>query len=144
MATDTGTRAVTRSRPRPLARWLGAAMLAEAITLGLASWVHRDNSLSLGFVALPGEHFPDAATPEAVIAAVLAIGALVVLTAPARARRVALAADAFAILGTAIGIVAVATSTRPSITGDLTYHASLMAALLITFAQLIRSGRAIR
>jgi voltage-gated potassium channel Kch len=144
MATGTGTRAVTHVRPRPVARWLGGALLAEAITLGLASWLHRDNSLSLGFATLHGEHFPGAATPEAVIAAVLAIGALVVLTAPARARRVALAAAAFAILGTAIGIVAVVTSTRPSITGDLTCHASLMAALLITLALLIRSGRAVR
>lgn len=126
------------SRPR---RWPGVAMLAEAVTFGIASYLHLDGRIPLGFVTITGEHFRDAAIPEAIIGSVLAAGALCLLAGAARGRGIALAVTGFAIAGTAVGIGAVSSSGRPSITADLAYHAVIMAALLVTFAGLLAAGR---
>ena len=73
--------------------------------------------------------------------AILAAGAAIVLTAPDRARRAALFATGFGVLA---GMAFVATSGRPSITIDLTYHAILLAALTTTLVLLaLRRPRAV-
>ena len=107
-------------------------MLAEAATLGFASYLHHDGRIPLGFTAIHGEQFPAASIPEAVIGAVLAAGAAIVLTAPARSRRAALFATGFGIFGVTVGTVFVLTSGRPSVTIDLTYHTILLVALIST------------
>ncbi len=118
-------------------RWIGGLMLAEAVTFGVASYLHLQGRIPLGFTTISGEHFPDAATPEAIIGAVVAAGALLVLAAPGRARRAALGVTGFAILGVAVGLAAVAGRSTGNVAADLTYHALIMAALLVTFAVLL-------
>lgn len=111
-------------------------LLAEAATLGLASYLHRDGSIPLGFTTIHGENFQAASLPEAIIGAVLAAGALAVLAAPARTRWAALVATGFAIVGFVVGVSIVLTSGRPSVAGDLTYHGIGLAALLATLIAL--------
>ena len=123
-------------------RWPGAAMLAEAVTFGIASYLHLDGRIPLGFATITGESFRDAAIPEAIIGSVLASGAVWLLAGAARGRGIALGVTGFAIFGTAVGIGAVSSSGRASITADLTYHAIMMAALLVTFAVLLPRRRA--
>jgi hypothetical protein len=117
-------------------------MLAEAVTFGIASYLHLDGRIPLGFATITGEHFRDAAIPEAIIGGVLAAGAVWLLAGAARGRAAALGVTGFAIFGTAVGIGAVSSSGRASITADLTYHAIIMAALLATFAALLARRRA--
>lgn len=117
-------------------RLFGVLMLAEAATLGIASYLHRDGQLPLGFTVIHGEQFASASIPEAVIGAVLAAGAATVLAVPARARRAAVFATAFGIFGFVVGTVFVLTSGRPSITADLTYHAVLLAVLIASLVVL--------
>jgi heme A synthase len=112
------------------------AMLAEAATLGIASYLHRDGHILLGFTVVRGEQFTAASVPEAVIGAILAAGAAIVLTAPDRARGAALFATAFGVFGVLAGVVFVVTSGRPSIAIDLAYHAILLAALTATLVLL--------
>jgi hypothetical protein len=117
-------------------RLFGLALLAEAATLGIASYLHRDGHISLGFTVVRGEQFTGASVPEAVIGAILAAGATIVLTAPDRARRAALFATAFGVFGVLAGVAFVVTSGRPSIAIDLAYHAILLAALTTTLVLL--------
>lgn len=133
--------AVPATAPTPAARVAGTLLLAEALTFGVASYLHLDGRIPLGFGTVTGEHFPDAATPEAIIGAVVAVGAVLLLAGVRWARRAALTAAGFAIAGTAVGIGAVTSSGRPDITADLTYHAAIMAALLVTFVLLLRLPR---
>lgn len=117
-------------------RRFGVVLLAEAATLGIASYLHRDGRIPLGFTVIHGEQFASASIPEAVIGAVLAAGAAIVLVAPARARRTAVFATGFGIFGFVVGTVFVLTSGRPSIAIDLTYHAVLLTALIMTMVAL--------
>lgn len=118
-------------------RLFGAVMLAEAASLGIASYLHRDGTIPLGFTVVHGERFLSASIPEAVIGAVLAAGAVIVLAAPARARWTAVCATGFAILGFVVGLFFVLTSGRPDITADLAYHATGLAVLLATVVPLV-------
>jgi hypothetical protein len=117
-------------------RLFGLALLAEAATLGIASYLHRGGHIPLGFTVVRGEQFTAASVPEAVIGAILAAGAAIVLTAPVRARGAALFATAFGVFGVLAGVAFVVTSGRPSIAIDLAYHAIVLAALTATLVLL--------
>lgn len=119
-------------------RWIGGLLLAEAVTFGVASYLHLQGHIPLGFTTITGESFPDAAIPEAIIGGVLAVGALLVLAAPGRARWAAVGVTGFAILGTAIGLAAVIGRSAGS-AADIGYHAAIMAALLGTFTAALLS-----
>lgn len=121
-----------------VSRLFGLALLAEAATLGVASYLHRDGRIPLGFTVIRGELFTEASVPEAVIGAVVAVGALIVLVVPGRAYRAALYAAGFGVFGVLAGVVFVLTSGRPSIAPDLTYHAILLTALVTTLVLLVR------
>jgi heme A synthase len=131
------------NRHNEVPRLFALAMLAEAATLGIASYLHRDGHIPLGFTVVRGEQFTGASVPEAVIGAILAAGAAIVLTVPGRARRAALFATGFGVFGVLAGVGFVLTSGRPSIAIDLTYHATLLAALIMTLVLLaLRRPRA--
>jgi heme A synthase len=123
--------------PAAIPRLFGPALLAEAVTLGIASYLHRDGRIPLGVTVIHGEWFPAASIPEAIIGAVLTAGAAIVLAAPARARRTAVFATGFAIFGFVVGTVFVLASGRPDITADLTYHAAGLTALVTTLVMLV-------
>lgn len=120
-------------------RLFALAMLAEAATLGIASYLHRGGHIPLGFTVIRGEQFTRASVPEAIIGAVLAAGAAVAATSPGRARRAGLFATGFGVVGVVAGVGFVLTSGRPSIAIDLTYHAILLAALTTTLVLLALS-----
>lgn len=138
----TGHAATTRRRPG-LPRWFGIGLLAEAATFGVASYLHRDGHIALGFATVTGEHFPKAALPEAIIGVVLAVAGAVVLAVPGRARAVAATATGFAILGVIVGLTVVLGSTRFGI-ADVGYHAGILAVLLGSMYLLGAVGRDVR
>jgi hypothetical protein len=117
-------------------RLFGLVMLAEAATLGVASYLHHDGHIPLGFTVIHGEQYASASVPEAVIGAVLAVGAVIAATVPALALRASIFATGFGIFGFLIGTVFVLTSGRPSVTIDLTYHAILLTVLIATLVML--------
>jgi hypothetical protein len=102
----------------------GIAMAAEAATFALASAVHF------------GTGFTDAAIPELVIAAVLGAGSSAVLTQRPHTWGIAAGTTGFAAFGTIVGLTIIATGRRD--VPDLTYHASILAALAITLTALVR------
>src|SRR5215472_9275897 len=88
-----------QQRPAGMDRRYAVILLAAAATFGLASYLHLDGKIPLGFTSITGEHFSRASIPEAIIGAVLAAGATVVAVAPGWARTAALGATGFAALG---------------------------------------------
>lgn len=113
----------------------GLLMSVAAVTLGVASYLHRQGHIPLGFTVIRGESFYGASVPEAVIGFVLAAAAAVVLLAPDSARPAAVAANSFAILGVAYGMTITVASGRIA---DIVYHSALMALLLVTEVRLLR------
>ena len=112
------------SRRRTLSRRTGMAMAAEAATFALASAVH----FATGFTR--------AAIPELVIAAVLGAGSSAALTQRTHAWSIAAGTTAFATFGTILGLTIIATGRQD--VPDLTYHASILAALAVTLTILLR------
>jgi hypothetical protein len=86
--------AARRAQPLParMDRRYAVVLLAAAATFGIASYLHLDGNIPLGFTTITGEHFSRASIPEAIIGAVLAAGAAIVTAAPGRARTAALGA----------------------------------------------------
>ncbi len=105
---------------------IGRLMLAEAVTFAIASILHFG----------VGETFIGAAIPEAIIAVVLGAGAIAVTRRPAGSWWLALATTLFALLGVIIGL-SVILGGRVSRPLDLTYHASILVALVITVVLLL-------
>jgi hypothetical protein len=140
--TRTGWDSVTTEQARGLRtdRRFAVVMLVEAATFGVASYLHLDGRIALGFTTITGEHFGRASVPEAVIGAVLAVGAVVVAVAPGQARTAALGATGFAVLGVLVGLGFVLTSSRPHIAVDLAYHLTMLLVLLAGLVVLVRTG----
>jgi hypothetical protein len=107
-------------------RLIGGLMLTEAVTFAIASILH--------FGVL--EFFLGAATPEAIIAVVLAAGAIAVMRRPGGSWWLALTTTLFALAGVIIGLSVILRShvSRPA---DLIYHAGIFVALLITISLLL-------
>jgi len=106
---------------------IGTAMAVEAAAFAIASAVH----FAIGFT--------DAAIPELVIAAVLGAGSSAVLTRRPHAWGIAAGATAFATFGTIVGLTIIATGRQD--VPDLTYHASILAALAVTLTVLFGRNR---
>jgi hypothetical protein len=115
---------------------IAGLMLVEAVTLAVASIVHFGLVIPLG-VATLNDPFAGARIPEAIIAVVLAAGAVSLLTPWAGAWWSALATTVLAIVGVLVGLrfVLFGTVARP---GDLVYHGSLLVLLLVTLVLLLR------
>lgn len=112
-------------------------MTCETATLVVASLLHFG-------VVIAGVHDPfrGAAVPEAVIAAVLATGALGVLVRPSTAWRPPLAATVFAIAGFLVGVRFTVFGDGPVRTGDIVYHVTGLTVLVTTVGLLLsREGR---
>src|SRR5437879_2479112 len=98
------TRVMNPTQPsRRLPVWIGALMSVAAVTLAVASLLHFGMTIPLGAATI-SDPFGAAAIPEAVIAVVVATGAVTVLTRRAVAWWVALLATLIALLGTAYGL----------------------------------------
>jgi hypothetical protein len=100
---------------------LGVFLTVGAVTLGLASAIHS------GVPLIVQDPFPGAAIPEAILAFVLAVGAAGVWSRIGAAWGVALATTLFGLAGVGFGFSLTVGSGR---TGDIAYHASLLAVLV--------------
>jgi len=109
-------------------------LAAEALAFALASLVHR------GWIVAGYAH-DAAATAETVIAAVLLAGLAFSVIRPARSRVVGLAVQAFALLGTLVGLFAVIRGFGPQTQADLVYHVAMVAALAAGLVAVARTGR---
>jgi len=105
-----------------------ALMFVAALTLLAASAVHAS---LLG----PIDPFPGAAPPEALLGIVLATAAVAAFLSWARAWAFAMAATLLALLGTVYGLAVTVPRGEP---GDVVYHVSLLAGLIVAAGLLIR------
>lgn len=105
----------------------------QALVFGIAALIH-------GGVLVRGYEHQQAMIAESVIAAVLVLGLIAGALAPARRRAFALAAQAFALLGTCVGLVTIAIGVGPQSVFDLTLHA-IMIVLLIAGLIVVARGR---
>lgn len=129
---ETGRRALDEHL---IHRRVAALMIVIAASLGVASVVHL-----AGQVQGRSDLFDagDAGIAEAVIGAVLFAGAVVMLSAPPRARAVGLAATGFAVAGFLVGL---SITARAGHLPDIAYHATVLPLLIAACAFLYRSPR---
>jgi hypothetical protein len=99
---------------------IGVLLTVGAVTLGLASAIH------FGVPLIVRDPFAGAAIPEAILAVVLAVGAASVWSRIGAAWGVAIATTLFGLAGVGFGFSLTVGSGR---TGDIAYHASLLAVL---------------
>jgi hypothetical protein len=78
-----------------------------------------------------GYEHQKAAIAESVIAVVLLIGLALTWIIARSARRIALAAQAFALLGTLVGIFTIAIGIGPRTVPDIVYHIGIVAVLVV-------------
>jgi hypothetical protein len=124
-----------------IARIIGTVMALEALTFAIASVLHFNATIPLGFTTIHGESFVGAAIPEAIIAGVMLGAAITVLAAPHGSWGIALGASLFATLGVLIGLSVILRGhvSRPS---DVTYHTMILVALVGTIVlQLTTAAR---
>ena len=96
-------------------RRIAAVIIIVASTLGIASALHLTGQVN-GSPPFDADH---AGIAEAVIGAVLLVGAVVMLRVPARTRSAGLATTAFAIVGFIVGL---SYTLRGGHLADIAYH----------------------
>ena len=106
-----------------MTRTIRAFLLVEAASFAAAALVH------FGVLTRGYEH-QQAGTAESVIAIVLLFG-LALSLAGMRARAAGLAAQAFAFVGTLVGIFTIAIGVGPRTGPDIAYHAAIAAVLVV-------------
>lgn len=115
-------------------------LLAEAASFAAAALVHFG-------VLFHGYEHGKAGTAESVIASVLLIGLALAWIRPASTRAAGLAVQAFALLGTLVGIFTIAVGVGPRTVPDVAYHAGIVAVLvwgLVAAARATPEGRPLR
>ncbi len=113
-------------------RWIALLMILEALSLAVASSLHLAGLVHGRASSFDGT---DAGIAEVLIGVVLAGAAVVMLRAPHRARRVGLAATAFAIVGFLIGV---GESARGGHAPDIAYHLTLLPVFIVSLVVLWR------
>ena len=108
-----------------------------AATLVVASLLHFGVAIPLGAATI-SDPFAGAAIPEAVIAVVVAVGALTTLTRVATARWLAPATILFALTGTLYGLTV---TLRRGQAGDIAYHLALLTMLVSSAVLLLGALR---
>lgn len=106
-----------------MTRTIRTFMLIQATSFGMAALIHS------GVLVVGYEH-PRARIAEGVIAAVLGVGLWLSFARPAWTRRVGLAAQGFALLGTLVGLLTIAIGIGPRTAPDLVYHVAMLALLV--------------
>jgi hypothetical protein len=114
-----------------MTRLVRSFLLLEAASFFAASSVHSG-------ILFGGYEHSKAATAESVIGAVLAIALVVTVLAPRASRTVGLAAQAFALLGTAVGLFTIAIGVGPRTAPDLVFHVAIIAVLVVGLFRLQR------
>jgi peptidoglycan/LPS O-acetylase OafA/YrhL len=112
-------------------RWF---IVVAALSLLVASLIH------FGFL-ISGYEDEGAALPEAVIGSVMLVGLVLSWSAPPWGRRAAVAALAFGLAGSLLGLVLVIAGIGPTTTPDVVYHVSLVTTLIVGLALALRGSR---
>jgi hypothetical protein len=110
----------------------GALLCVAALTLAVASLLHFGVAIPLGATTI-SDPFAGAAIPEAVLAVVVAAGAVTLLAHVPAARWLAPAATLLALAGTLYGLSVTLRRGEP---GDIAYHLALLT-LLVASAVLL-------
>lgn len=118
-------------------RYLRLFLLLQVLGFAAAALVHA------GILAEGHAHRP-ATIAESVIALVLVAGLAATLAIPRAARPVGLAVQAFALLGTLVGIFTIAIGVGPQSGFDVALHAGFVALLIAGLAVTARGGRGFR
>jgi len=100
-----------------------ALILVQVVVFAAASLLHRG-------IPVSGFESPAAAIAEAIIAVVLAAGLALTWIARRRARAIALAVQAFALIGTGVGLFVILRGRGPSTPLDLVIHLAMVALLV--------------
>lgn len=111
-------------------------LTVETVGFALAALVHAG-------VLLNGYEHRKAMIAESVIAVVLAAGLAASLAAPAWSRRIGLGVQAFALLGTFVGLFTIAVGVGPQSTFDLLLHGAFIIVLVAGLTAVARSVPAI-
>lgn len=107
-------------------------MLFEAASFVAAALIHSG-------VLIEGYEHQEARTAEGAIAIVLLVGVALTWIRPAWVRPVGLAAQAFALFGTLVGVFTIAIGVGPRTVPDIAYHIGIVVVLMWG---LIVAGRA--
>jgi hypothetical protein len=99
-------------------------LLVESATFFLAALIH------MGFIISGFEH-RNASIAESVIAAVLFGGLLLTLFIREWARNVGITVQAFALLGTLVGIFTIIVGVGPRTVPDVLYHIAIVVVLVV-------------
>jgi uncharacterized membrane protein HdeD (DUF308 family) len=95
----------------------------EAIAFGTAALIHAG-------VLTDGYQHREATIAESIIAGVLTLGLLLTMIGARSSRSVALAVQGFALLGTLVGILAIAIGVGPQSRFDVALHAGFVTLLI--------------
>ena len=113
-------------------RTIRVFLLVEAATFVLAAMIHFG-------ALLEGYRHQQAGTAEAVIAVVLLAGLALTWSRSPWARRAAIGAQAFAILGVLVGLFTIAIGIGPRTALDIAYHVGILAVLIVGLAIAVRA-----
>lgn len=109
-------------------------LFLEAVAFGLAALIHSGQLIS-------GYQHREARIAETVIAAVLVLGLVVTWLRPTASRAAGLAAQAFALLGTLVGIFTIVIGVGPRTAADIVYHIGIVAVLVFGLLVAMRAPR---
>jgi hypothetical protein len=98
-------------------------LLFEGASFVVAGLVHRG-------MLINGYEHREAAIAESLIGVVLLVGFGLTWVWPARTRLIGIAAQAFALLGTLVGVFTIAIGVGPRTVPDIAYHLAIVVALV--------------
>jgi hypothetical protein len=108
-------------------------LLVQAATFATAALIH------FGYL-LEGYRDEGAAIPESIIAAVLLVGLALTWAPTPWARRAAIGAQVFALLGTLVGTTLIAIGVGPRTALDIALHTAMLVELITGLAIAIKSS----
>ena len=88
---------------------------------------------------IDGYEHPQAAIAETVIAVVLLVGLGLTWVWPVRTRLIGIVAQAFALLGTLVGVFTIAVGVGPRTVPDIAYHLAIVVALVCGLVVTVRA-----
>jgi hypothetical protein len=106
----------------------GGLLCGAALTLGFASLLHFGVAIPVGATTI-SDPFAGAAIPEAVLAVVVAAGAMTLLAGLPVARWLTPATTLLALAGTLYGLTVTLARGEP---GDVVYHLALLTILVVS------------
>ena len=115
-------------------------LVVEAATFLVASLLHLGALRPLA-TALGEPVIPQAGIPEGVIGLVLVIGAVAAFSGRVGGRPTFIATQAFALLGTLVGMFALASGAAPRTDANDLYHRAILVALVVTLVLSVLPGR---